>query len=227
MLNMKILLLPGLDGTGELFGPLADLLPTEIDLIVIKYPMDECMSYRELTEYVIKQIPCERFILVAESFSGPIAYQIATMRPENLQSVIFVATFIESPRRFLLKLSELLPRKFLLSVKMPKFLCKAFMLGNVGNEMIDKFQKVIRLVSTDVLDFRLREISKLNISIKPTNTKATYINASNDRLVPKRCIKRFTKAFNDINIVEVVGPHFILQNNPLACSRIIVNEINL
>jgi pimeloyl-ACP methyl ester carboxylesterase len=224
---MKLIMLPGLDGTGELFEPIVALLPSEVDVQVIRFPWNKCMDYESLTSYVMMNLPDERFVLLAESFSGPIAYQIASIKPANLQSVIFVATFLESPRRLMLRLSEFLPRKLLLSSTIPKVLCKAFILGNACNEMLEKFQNIIRLMSTEVLDFRLREMAKLQLRVKPIHIKALYINASKDMLVPKRYIKKFKQAFKEINVLEVEGPHFILQANPGVCSKIIANEINL
>ena len=221
-------MLPGLDGTGELFTPLLEAMPNDIDVQIIRYPINTKLGYEELAEYVMKQLPKEDFILVGESFSGPIAYQIARMNPINLYSVIFVATFLESPSRVLLKLSELIPRKRILSITLPKSICKIFMLGrDAGAEIIVKFQQIMKQVQPEVLDYRLHEIAKLQVDIKPIKVKATYIMASNDKLVPKRCVNKFRQAFSEIKIVNVVGPHFILQASPVVCAKVIVNEVNL
>jgi hypothetical protein len=37
-MQMKIVLLPGLDGTGILFKPFIEALPNGIDVLVISYP---------------------------------------------------------------------------------------------------------------------------------------------------------------------------------------------
>lgn len=81
---MKVVLLPGLDGTGILFKPLTDVLSKDIDYLVISYPADRNLNYQELVEYVMGQLPKEDFILVGESFSGPIAYQIALRKPKTI-----------------------------------------------------------------------------------------------------------------------------------------------
>ncbi len=225
---MIIVMLPGLDGTGELFNPLLEVLPNDINVQIVRYPKNTKNGYDELVEYVMKQLPKEDFILVGESFSGPIAYQIARINPINLYSVIFVATFLESPSRVLLKLSELFPRKHILATTLPKAICKIFMLGrDAGAEIIVKFQQIMKLVRPEVLDYRLNLISKLHVDIEPINVKATYIMASDDKLVPERCVNKFMQAFNELQIVNVVGPHFILQASPAECAKVIVNEVNL
>lgn len=45
---MKVVLLPGLDGTGVLFKPLIDVLSSEINVQIISYPPDE-----KLGDYIL------------------------------------------------------------------------------------------------------------------------------------------------------------------------------
>ena len=95
---MKIVLLPGLDGTGLMFKPFIDVLPKDIEPLVISYPNDKRLGYEELIEYVLTELPDnDDYILIGESFSGPVAYQLALRKPENLRAVIFVASFLSRP----------------------------------------------------------------------------------------------------------------------------------
>ena len=222
---MKVVLLPGLDGTGVLFKPFIEALPNEFDTLVVSYPSNTKLSYQQLTELVISQLPEEEFILVGESFSGYIAYQVALRKPKNLKSVIFVATFLESPRPFLLGLSSWLPRSLLLSAPLPNYVVKTFLLGLAANKkMIGLLKQSIKQVSPNVLSYRLQEIAKLRNNHQFCEIKATYIQATDDKLVPKRCLDSFNKVFNNINIFQIEGSHFILQANPLACAEVVVNE---
>ena len=222
---MKIVLLPGLDGTGVLLKPFIEAMPNEIDALVISYPSNLKQSYEELIEFVINQLPEEKFILVGESFSEYIAYQVALRKPKNLKSVIFVATFLESPRPFLLGLSSCLSRRLLLSVPIPNYVVKTFLLGLTANkEMIGLLKQSIKRVSPNVLSYRLREIEKLQNNHEPCEIKATYIQATDDKLVPKRCLESFKIVFNNISVFQIEGPHFILQTSPLACAKVVVNE---
>lgn len=225
---MKVVLLPGLDGTGILFKPLTDALSGNIDTLVISYPIDRNLNYRELVEFVMGQLPNEEFILVGESFSGPIANQIALLKPENLKSVIFVASFLENPQRYLLNLSKLLPKKLILAMPIPDFIVKYFILGSAANEqLIDLYKQTINKRSSSVLSFRLDEISKLSASQEACDLKAIYIQATNDMLVPDSCVEAFESAYKEIKVFRVKGSHFILQTNPLACAEIIENEMRL
>ena len=58
MVEYAIILLSGLDGTGELFEPLVTCLPERVKSIVISYPLAECKSYREHDELVMFLLSC-------------------------------------------------------------------------------------------------------------------------------------------------------------------------
>ena len=73
---MKILLLPGLDGSGELFRPLVDALPEDIQPIIISCPADQEPGDKELVIYTGAPLPNEKFAIWG-SFSGYIACHIA------------------------------------------------------------------------------------------------------------------------------------------------------
>ncbi|WP_457668658.1 hypothetical protein [Thiolapillus sp.] len=50
---MKLVMLPGLDGTGDLFKPFLELLPEEMNVTVISYPVNIKQNYEELVELVV------------------------------------------------------------------------------------------------------------------------------------------------------------------------------
>lgn len=91
--------------------------------------------------------------------------------------------------------------------------------------MIALFNLTMKQVSPAVLCYRLQEIAKLSNSHQFSEIRVTYIQATHDRLIPERCVESFKKVFSHINIVQIEGPHFILQTNPLACAEVIINEI--
>lgn len=225
---MKLVLLPGLDGTGILFKPFIEALPDTIEPLVISYPANAKLSYGELTEFVISRLPQEKFILVGESFSGNIAYQVALRKPTHLQSVIFVATFIENPRPFLIgfhSFLSFLSLNHIVLALMPSFIIRPILFGFPANiQMNNLLKQTMEQISPHVLACRLHEISKLTQAHQPCKIRATYIQATGDKLIPARCVENFKKVFTDINIFQIQGSHCILQINPLACAEIVVNE---
>ena len=97
MKKIKLVLLPGMDGTGIMFQPLVREIEKDFDPIVISYPQDRPLDYEALTQYVTALLPNTKFIILGESFSGPIAIKVADSKPKNLLGIILCATFIKNP----------------------------------------------------------------------------------------------------------------------------------
>jgi pimeloyl-[acyl-carrier protein] methyl ester esterase len=75
--GLRAILLPGLDGTGRLFDPLLKELPADLRAEVISYPTDAILDYAALEQFVEAALPRrDPFIIVAESFSGPLAIRL-------------------------------------------------------------------------------------------------------------------------------------------------------
>ena len=217
---MKLILLSGLDGTGKLFAPFIASLPKTIKTQCIVYPTNTILSYDELITLVIKQLPKEEnFTLLAESFSGYIAYQIALQKPKNLTSLIFVATFLENPRPLLSQFIPIMPVKFMLSLPLPSFVAKHFLLGD--DTLVKPLQQTLKEVPSEILYARLLEISKLPKATQKVETKILYIQATNDLLVPQKSYEVFERLFLDIEYFEVEGSHLILQGKPNEMARVV------
>src|SRR6266699_1972425 len=83
MVQNHLVLLPGLDGTGELFAPFVQSPSNHFSCTVVSYPRDKLLNYQQLIPRIREAMPWnERFVLLAESFSGPLAFQFAAVQPE-------------------------------------------------------------------------------------------------------------------------------------------------
>jgi len=151
--NNKLILLPGLDGTGNLFEPLLEEIENERTIGVIRYPPNEALTYTELVSFVEGEIERESSIyIVAESFSGVIALNLLNKCESKIKGIILVASFITTPHKYLLKLSSALPIKSLLKFEIPNFLIRRYCLGSeVAESEIIKFKSILKLVNPDVL----------------------------------------------------------------------------
>jgi len=224
---MELILLPGLDGTGLLFGPLIKCLPKDLKARPVSYPLSP-LTYLQLAEYVKEHLPKdEDFVIIAESFSGPIACLLAQNPPSNLKKVIFVATFLSTPRPSLIKTINYLPVGHLTRL-LPDFAVKALLLGSGANdELISLFRKTLKSVPPNVIHSRLKEISKLKLNCDKIPIDCSYIQATGDRLVANARLEDFNVVSNRIRVHQVAGPHFILQANPKECANIMIEEIEL
>jgi pimeloyl-ACP methyl ester carboxylesterase len=92
-----LVLLPGMDGTGLLFEPFLKALKG-FEPLVLRYPRG-LTDYADCVAYARARLPKERpFLLLGESFSGPVAIALAAERPAGLRGLVLCSTFARNPR---------------------------------------------------------------------------------------------------------------------------------
>jgi hypothetical protein len=92
----QLIILPGLDGTGVRITPFLREMERVVPRAVIGYPPDRPMGYAELESLVRHSLPeSERYVLLAESFSGPIAIRVAANPPPGLAGLDSLRHFRE------------------------------------------------------------------------------------------------------------------------------------
>src|SRR5687767_13530285 len=97
--NLPLVLLPGFDGTGKLFGPLQAALGTDVVSRTVRYDAER--SLEDYIDTVTRILPQENAVLVAESFSGPVALSLLARHPTRIKCAVLCATFAVSPFRSL------------------------------------------------------------------------------------------------------------------------------
>jgi hypothetical protein len=216
---MKLVLLPGLDGTGKLFEPFINALPSNIEPVIIAYPENEYLGYEGLAQYVLGQLPKEeRYYLLVESFSGPIGYLLAKKNLENMLGVIFVATFLHSPIKLLVKLSSILPLALILKLPIPNIVIKWFFLGMQADlRVIGLLKKTLRKINSKIISFRVKEVRNLVLNLEKININSYYVQALNDKLVASKELS----AFEEISEMLIDLAHKIIclikKSYPTAC----------
>ena len=224
---MKLVLLPGMNGTGLMFRPFIDIA-NNYSIDVINYPNETSKKYSELIAFVKDRLPREeKFVIIAESFSGPIAYGLMKDEISNLKAVIFIASFLLNPRPFLLSIQRVLPASLLFRLPIPTSFIRIYMLGyDSSDSLIAEFKTALARVSPAVLASRLKEITSLKLPDKTVNYPCCYIRAEGDKLVTSRSIQTFMRIIPNIHIRSVNGPHFLLQSRPEECLKLINEEIS-
>lgn len=225
---MKLVLLPGLDGTGRLFEPLVQVLPPDLSPVVISYPTDKPLSYAELVSLVKQEVPVsEDYILLAESFSGPVAIEIAATQPGNLKALVLSATFVSNPALVPQSLSFLLRGLFFM-LEPPLFVISRYLLGEKPPiDLVEKFRRAKRSVPPDVLAFRMRSVMNADVrrDFAACRLPILYLIATQDRLVKRRSLAQMQKIKPEMNSVEIEGPHLLLQREPAKCIEAIADYL--
>jgi pimeloyl-ACP methyl ester carboxylesterase len=218
---MKLVLLPGLDGTGDLFAPLLAELP-DVDCQVINYPPDREMDYAEHEALVRSRLPPDDYLLLAESFSGPVGLSIAASEPPRLRGLILCCSFASNPLPVFSPLSRLVG--FLPAAKLPaRWLAPFLYAGHASPALRRLHADAMAKVSARAL--RARVASILGVDRTPLlhriSVPMLYMLARQDRLIPRSAFNKIDRLRPDVQLQQIDGPHFLLQTQPARSATVI------
>jgi pimeloyl-[acyl-carrier protein] methyl ester esterase len=216
--RLKLVLLPGMDGSGDLFTDFLKFLPAWVTAQVVSYPADRKLSYSQLQRGVESVLPTsEPFVLLAESFSTPLAVNLAATHPKNLKVLIICGGFVSTPAKGITRWIAFLVSPILFRFTAPERLLRKYMLGFTASpELLRKVRSVLSKVSPGVMAHRLRvalacssrkELSQVSIPL-------LYISGTDDRLIRRRSIEEIRDAKPDTCFLGIEGPHLIVQTQP-------------
>jgi len=215
---IDVYLLPGLDGTGSLFSPFVKAAPVWANTIVVPYDNDALRDYEQLALDVSRIIDAQReYILLGESFSGPVAILAARKGNENIRGLVLSASFAKDPHPFL---SKLIPIRLIW--KMKKYLPMRFGIRYflAGSEATSKFinaaEFIIRSIPDETIVSRLDFVQKIDVSktLGKLKTPVLYMLATKDRSVPSSSLETIKTIFPRVEVAEIDTSHFLLQNRP-------------
>lgn len=223
---MKLVLLPGMDGTGELFNPLLEHLNN--DAMVLRLPASGDQSYDKIAASLQPRLPNQQYILLAESFSSGLVRHLIERKDDHLLGVVFVSGFVSAPNKFLLRLAKSMPLHALINLPGFSTICKRFLLGQeASDESILAFKNVIKSVPQNVLQERLSTMLNMptDLSFK-SNIPCVCIVPTEDKLVQSGKSKELVNTYQRAAISPISGPHFILQANPALAAKSVQCAVN-
>ncbi|OEC39897.1 hypothetical protein A7D27_17430 [Pseudomonas sp. 1D4] len=219
-----LILLPGLDGSGLLFAPLRQALDGRLDCQVLGYPTLAPQDYDSLVEWAEQQLPKDRpFILLGESFSGPVALKLALRHPPGLMGLVLACSFAHRPRPGIALLTPLIRRLPLDAV--PGWLLRFALLGaDAPASTLAALRQSLSLAPPACLAARLRAVATVDLRARLTELQvpSLYLQARQDRLVPARTARAMARRTRGFNLVRLDGPHALLQAHPLASAEAIM-----
>lgn len=224
-----LVLLPGMDGTGELFAPLIRALPSDITPVVVSYPPETPLSYQQLLPLVKEGFPKEGpFVVLGESFSGPLAVLAASENPRNLAGVILCATFITNPIPWLPWWVRFLAVTPVFYLARSFILAKALIGGYGSPEILALLRKAHGKVSPKVMATRARAILAVDVgsALKKIDTPIFFIGGADDKVSPPKNLDEIVRARNDVHVSLIPGPHLILQTKPVETAALISKMVD-
>lgn len=202
-----------MDGTGELFGPFIAALGGEFDVRVVRYPPGHCGGYEGLEEIARAAIPRDQpYVLLGESFSGPIAISIAASAPGQLLGLVLCCTFARNPRPALAVL-----KPFLKAVPLNSLPAGWL----VARQMRAAFERALDQVTTQALSARMRAVLDVDVCdrLESCGVPILYLRATRDRLVPRAAASLIASIKPATRVAEFDAPHFLLQTVPERAAR--------
>jgi pimeloyl-[acyl-carrier protein] methyl ester esterase len=210
------MLLPGLDGTGRRLGSFVRSLGADVDVRIVPYPLDQPQGYDELEPLVTAALPREQpFVLMGESFSGPLALRIAARSPEGLVGLVLCGTFATNPFPWLAwvrPLAAYLPVKSL-----PRWLRAVLMWGSFSPQRAPpQSERAIAGVAPAVIRRRIAallaadETAARGRVLVPT----LVLRARRDRVISNAATRCLLDVIPGATVVQIDGPHLLLQACP-------------
>jgi pimeloyl-ACP methyl ester carboxylesterase len=225
-----MVLLPGLDGTGDLFVDFIAALPESWTATTVTFPTDRFLTYTDLRPFVATAVSqLERFVLVAESFSTPLAVWYAATNPPNLAAIVICAGFVRNPLHGWSGAVKALAKPWLFKLKPPRTILEYFLLGqHAPSGLLQSLRHALQKISPDVLSGRLQEVLDCDArdDLRRTTLPLLYLEATYDRLLSLSCKDEFSQLRPDTVLRSVPAPHLLLQREPQKAATVIMAFIS-
>jgi pimeloyl-[acyl-carrier protein] methyl ester esterase len=219
-----LVLLPGLDGTGILFRRFVESVGASVDTQIIAYPADQPLDYRELEARVRNSLPRDRpFVVLGESFSGPISIRLAANPPAGLVGLILCVTFAKNPYP-LFGWSWALLRTLPVHA-LPDWVRAPFLWGAGATERaLLESELATAVVGHKVLKHRVASVLRVDdtLSLKNIRLPTLVLQASHDRVVPGTAAAHIMRTLPAAKLVRIRGPHMLLQIRAAECAAAVV-----
>jgi len=227
--KIKLILLPGLDGTGQLFLPFIQAMPPRIEAMPVSYPPEDAYGYGDLLNLVLDCIPEEGpYLLLGESFSGPLALKAACRAARRPLGVVLCASFVKNPfPRITGGLKPFVRGSWVTRLTHESML--EFVLSRDSSpEIVTALSEALQSVRPEVLARRIQEILEVDASddLRSCPSPLLYLSASQDLLIPARNLEFIRKIRPDVKVEEFDAPHLILQTKPLLASKVVQTFIH-
>ncbi|MGH6708224.1 MAG: alpha/beta fold hydrolase [Bradyrhizobium sp.] len=189
---------------------------------VISFPRD-ANDYGALETYVLRSLPQgQPFVILAESFSGPLALRIAARGHPHLVAVILVASFKSRPVAWIPSFARHIVHPFIFRLPGQILVMRRFLFGSSAPvALIVRTIDCLKSIDPAVLAGRI----KATLSVDATEAfircpvPVLYLGGTQDRLITPQTAERLKSLRRDLECVMLDAPHFLLQRAPAAAAK--------
>lgn len=238
--HFHIVFLPGLHGTAELFSALNSAISKLLEVSflsevsfshsLITYPTHIDQSYASLKNWLSQELPLHagdrKIIIIAESFSSPLALMLAIDYQAQIHSMVLGAGFCANPVNPILAFIPLTP---VFLIKPPRTAVRHFLVDSESaDELVNQVRNTVSKTPANILSQRLNSVFTLEESFTShsrsfdINTPILLLQAQNDALIPWKAQNLLEQHLPHATVRWVNSPHLIFQSHPDICAQHIV-----
>ncbi|MEM6798456.1 MAG: alpha/beta hydrolase [Planctomycetota bacterium] len=226
MATVPTLVLPGLDGSTHMMARFCEVAPPTHDVTPLELP-PHLTSYASLVDHFDHRFSEARDALViAESFSGPLAVMLAARHPGSIGAVVLAASFVTSPMP---RVAKWFPWDLMLRAPLPSFAARRNMVGrDATDEQVQTLRSAVRAVPVRTLSGRVRQMIDADAAdeLRELTCPIVYLRARHERLIPRRCVDAIRHASPGAVVREIDGPHLLLETRPEAVWRSLIDSLS-
>ena len=200
-------------GTTELMDDFQRAAPRDAHVELVALPA-QLSDYSELASALASTTRLTAdSILIAESFSGPLAIMLAERI--GVAALILCNTFAKSPYVSAL---ALLPLSLIARIPPPSLLTRYFVIGTgAPDSMVSQVKKVLEHVPAEVLASRTRSVLHVDVThqLARVTSPILCLHGTRDHLVRRWSLKTIVRAATvPVTIAEIDAPHLLLKTSP-------------
>jgi pimeloyl-ACP methyl ester carboxylesterase len=221
---LRFIVLPGLHGTTSLLNEFVAGAPADAQVEAVALPLER-LSYAELAARLSESLHLDsNSVLIAESFSGPLAILMAERSP--VRALVLCNTFAKHPYpRWLASL----PHGLVAMIPPPAAIIRYFIVGeNAPDDLVARVRAAVASVPPATLAFRARVALTVDVTAHLAACKMPilYLRATDDRVVREWSLRQIVRAARvPVSVARLPGPHLLLAIAPEESWRAITEFI--
>jgi pimeloyl-ACP methyl ester carboxylesterase len=204
-------------------------LPPTIRPLALNYPRAGPHGYRALLDIVRAQLAdISRYVVLASSFSGPLAVTLAAAEPDRVRGMILAATFVSSPSLSVARMRFAVRTPLVSAIRLARRL-PIWILRSQQDALRMAKQETWSRVSARELAGRARAAlgADMRETLKRCRQPVLSVTYDADDVVPPRCADEIRACCTQARRVTLPGGHLAIFHDPEPLAAEIVRFVEV